>query len=57
MLSRVRTYLSQMFVPYLYTGFRITKQSTSGREHCKPSGKREKDRNRLQFFLKSEQVY
>ena len=35
MLSRLRTYLSQMFVPYLYTpeGFRITKQKYVGPEN------------------------
>ena len=35
MLSRLRTYLSRMFLPDLYTpeGFRITKQKYAGPEH------------------------
>lgn len=35
MLNRLRTYLSRMFVPYLYTpeGFRLTKQKYLGPEH------------------------
>jgi len=35
MLNRLRTYISRVFVPYLYTpeGFRLTKQEYVGPEH------------------------
>jgi len=44
MLNRLRTYLSRVFVPDLYTpeGFRVTKQKYVGPEHPEPLSASEK---------------
>jgi hypothetical protein len=58
MLNRLRTYLSRMFIPDLYTpeGFRLTKRQYAGPQDTinLPPGP-EKNNYRLQSFLESAQ--